>query len=326
MSSQRQQPGTGGGPSVGRQVAGSIPASAINDSLAGPSTDTAAYVKTDGAAAPEWRKGEWLVDVDDTKLGEILEDHQNAGMDFIALVSDYFARRGTGKSTLSLAGARWSDTTEEGVGPEKVTQSPEEFIDAYAHQPGGSGLVFDEAEAGANARDSMQKINKLLNERVAIGRVGEKYSWINMPDVSQIDKQLRKMAHIWILVTRRGRARVYKFQNNPFENKVYPEAICEVDWAKIPKSDPAMRKLNEAKWDKLKGDEGTKHVPIDEHKEKLQKARKEERRKARNEYIVGCLKTDLLPQHELEGIFDLSQSQISNIWKDYKNDRLEVDV
>jgi predicted XRE-type DNA-binding protein len=170
----------------------------------------------------------------------------------------------------------------------------------------------------------MHQINKQLNERVAIGRVGEKYSWFNMPDIAQIDKEIRKMAHVWILVTRRGRARVYKLQHNPFENQTYPEAICEVDWAKIPTSDPAMKKLNEAKWDKLEGEEGTKHVPIDEHREAIRKAEEQAEREARNDYIIKAVERDLLPQSELAKIFDVSQSTVSNVWQDYKDSQTEA--
>ena len=132
------------------------------------------------------------------------------------------------------------------------------------------------------------------------------------------------MAHVWILVTRRGRARVYKLQNNPFENQVYPEAICEVHWSKIPKSDPAMKKLNEAKWDKLTGDEGTKHVPIDEHREAVRKAKEKAEREARNDYIINAVERDLLPQSELAEIFDVSQSTVSNVWQDYKDSQTEA--
>jgi len=203
MASQRQHPGTGGGPSVGRQVAGSIPASAINDSLAGEQTSNA-YAQTDGAAAPDWRSGEWIIDIDETPLGDLLADHQDAGMDFVTLVSDYHARRGTGKSTLSVAGARWSDTTEDGVGREKVTQSPEEFIDAYATHPGGSGLVFDEAESGINARNAMHQINKQLNDNQEADNISVKNaagdSWWHMSQNTRrdgLDDPAVRRAAVW---------------------------------------------------------------------------------------------------------------------------------
>jgi len=276
---------------------------------------TDAYPRAIGPSFPDgWSMHEWLVDFEETPFYEEYEDHVDDGMELTILLSDYHAMRGTGKTTLSIKLARAFDRTDEGLTPAKVTNSPEEFIDAYVREAQGSGLVFDEAEAGINSRDAMTNVNKQMNEKVSMGRVGEKRAIWNMPDLNSIDKEIRKLAHYWVLVRRRGRARVYELSNDPFANQTYTKPICEIEWSALPSDDPVYQSLDDDKWDKLEGD-GDEYIPAEEHKQQIEQAREDARREQRDEFIRAAYGNDLLSQPELEIVTGLDQSQISRIWR-----------
>lgn len=277
---------------------------------------TEPYPNVAGAGFPPgWSVDEWIVDFEDTAFYEAYQDHAEKDMELTVLLSDYHAMRGSGKTTLSIKLARAFDRTDQGLTPDKVTNSGEEFIDAYVEHDKGSGLVFDEAEGDINARDAMSNVNKEMNEKISIGRVGEKYAIWNMPDINQIDKEVRKLAHYWVLVQRRGRARVYELSNDPFEGDVYTKPICNIEWGALPADDEVFKRLDEHKWDKLQGD-GQEFVPRDEHKQQVEQARKEARREQRNEFIRVAYGRNLLGQPELAEICGLSQSQVSRIYND----------
>lgn len=278
------------------------------------------YAGVDGAGTPPgWRVSEWITPFEETPFYEAYEDHVEDGMELTILLSDYHAMRGTGKTTLSIKLARQFDRTPEGLTPEKVTNSPEEFIDAYVRHAQGSGLVFDEAESGLNTRDAMTKVNKEMNEKVSMGRVGEKYAIWNMPDINQIDKQIRKLGHYWVLVQRLGRARVYKLSNNPFEDKTYTRPICELEFSALPESDAVYQRLDEHKWDRLTG-EGEQYVPAEEVAERVERAEREAKQELRNEFIASAYDRQLLSQAEIAEIVDMSQSRVSQICREMKQE------
>jgi hypothetical protein len=273
------------------------------------------YPTVDGAATPPgWSVTEWITDFENTPFYEEYLNHREKGMELTILLSDYHAMRGTGKTTLSIKLARAFDATDEGLTPEKVTNSPEEFIDAYVRHAQGSGLVFDEAEAGIGARDAMTTVNKEMNEKVSMGRVGEKYAVWNMPDIGQIDKQIKKLGHYWVLVQRRGRARVYELSNNPFQDETYTKPICNIEWSALPASDPVYQRLDEHKWDKLTGD-GEEYVPINEVQDRVEKTEEQAQRETRDRFIYEIYEQDLLTQQEISELecVDVSQRQVSEI-------------
>jgi len=273
----------------------------------------AEYPEADGYGFPPgWRLSEWVVNFEETPFYEVYQEHVKKGMELTILVSDYHAMRGTGKTTLSVKLARAFDRTDDGLTPDKATNSAEEFIDAYVREEQGSGLVFDEAESGINARDAMTTVNKELNEKVSMGRVGEKYGVWNMPDIGQIDKEVRKLAHYWVLVQRRGRARVYKLGNNPFEDQTWTKPICDIEWSALAANDPVKASLDDDKHGKLHG-EGEDFIPRPEHEEALEKKEREARKEARNEFIREAAETNLLNQSDIADIVGLDPSSISRI-------------
>jgi predicted XRE-type DNA-binding protein len=145
-----------------------------------------------------------------------------------------------------------------------------------------------------------------------MGRVGEKYAVWNMPDIGQIDKQIRKLGHYWVLVQRRGRARVYELSNNPFKDETYTKPICNIEWSALPANDPVYQRLDEHKWDKLEG-EGEEYVPIDEVQRRVERAETDARRAARDQFIRAAYGQDLLSQPEIAEVVDLDQSTVSRV-------------
>lgn len=285
------------------------------------------YTRPEGALTPsDWHVGEWSIDFEETPLFEQYETHVDEGMELMVLVSDWLARRGTGKTTLSIRLADKFDRTNDGLTPEKTTNSPEQFIDAYVEHSKGSGLVFDEAESGVNARDAMTTVNKQMNEKVSVGRVGEKYSVWNMPDVGQIDKEVQKLAHLWILVTRKGRARAYALDYNPFEQQNYPTPLCELEWDAIDQDEERLKQvfdaLHEVKWESLR-DEEDEFVPMPEHRKEVDRAEEEAKREKRNELIFRLRERDLLPNKEIADIVELDPSAVSKIYNDMVDNRGE---
>jgi hypothetical protein len=274
---------------------------------------TEQFPQAPGASFPEgWSMDEWIVDFEDTPFYEQYEDRVEQGRELTAIISDYYADRGTGKTTLAVKFARAFDRTDEGLTAARVTNSPEEFTDAYVEQPKGAGLVFDEAEAGVNARKAMTNVNQQLNEKVAMGRVGEKYSFYTLPDINQIDKEIRQMAHYWVLIRRRGRARVYKLENNPFQDETYTKPICDVTWGALPDDDPVFSELHEQKWSKLE-DDGDKYIPASEVEDRVDKERDQARKEARNEFIRAVDARGLLNKKEIAEVVDLHRSTVSRI-------------
>ncbi|WP_251342422.1 hypothetical protein [Haloplanus halophilus] len=271
------------------------------------------YPPTQGPEFPDgWSMNEWITDFEETPFYEQYEDRVEQGRELTAIISDYYADRGTGKTTLAVKFARAFDRTDDGLTPDKVTNTPEEFTDAYVEKEKGAGLVFDEAEAGVNARKAMTNVNQELNEKVAMGRVGEKYSFYTLPDINQIDKEIRQMAHYWVLIRRRGRARVYKLENNPFQDETYTKPICDVTWGALPDDDPVFAELHEQKWSKLE-DEEDKYVPQHEVDERVEKERKQARKEARNEFIRAVDARGLLNKKEIAEVVDLHRSTVSRI-------------
>jgi hypothetical protein len=243
--------------------------------------------------------------------------------DLTVLISDWNNERGTGKTTLSCKLAEWCDRTSEGLIPEKGHLSPERLIGAYTGQSKGSGLVLDEAEVGVSAREAMTIVNRLLNKIVSMARVEQKYVFFNMPASSHIDKNLLDLADFWILVQKRGLARVYRLKNNPFEGQTYPSPTQILHWnadlggANVKRT---YRSLSEEKQDHLDGEgEGsTEFITVEEARKQREKAVEQARAELRDQIIARlCAHPDAagaLNQTTIGNIVcNMSQSKVSNI-------------
>jgi len=246
--------------------------------------------------------------------------------DIIMIVDDDNAERGTGKTISSLQLAAGMDQTEEGLTPAKCTMDPEELRNAYVQMPKRSGLVLDEGEVGASNRDAMSKVNKALREITSMGRVQEKYLVINAPLKQFIDKDLQKLADVWISMTRRGRGLVHFFDWEKYSETLLTPQKQWLNFEDVP-TDHQVRKcyqaLTRTKYQKMEGVDGAGFIAVDEHEEAVEKARKAAKKEKRNEIIRGLVQhPEITPKAEcnvsermLGEALGVSQATINRIGK-----------
>ncbi len=260
---------------------------------------------------------------------EEYERRVSQNRDFTVLVSDWDNERGSGKTTLSIKLAQAMDRSEKGLTPSKATLTPEEMINAYSAEPHQSSLILDEAEAGMNSRDAMTTTNKVLSKMVSMARVKQKYVIFNMPASSHIDKNILDLADYWILVQRRGLARVYELNKNPFEGRTYPTPTQTMTWDAIDEDNPVYQSLTAEKLDKIgSGADGeSRFISKEDHQERLEQAREAAADAKRDEIIANLLRHPRadLPQSVIGKCAGMSQSHVSNV-KGMLEEHVSIDV
>lgn len=227
-----------------------------------------------------------------TFLEEVFEDVLMDQRDIIILVDDYRGRRGTGKTVFSMQLADEMDQTDEGLTKEKVSLQPEEIRNAYSSQPKGSGLVLDEGEVGASNREAMTKTNQALREIMSMGRVEQKYLVVNAPIKSFIDKDIQKLADVWISMIRRGKGLVHHLKWMPYKETLHTPKKGFLEAPDIERGTELREVYNyltREKTARIDGNDGQQFVPLGEHEKELEKARKEVRIEARNEVIRNLM-------------------------------------
>ena len=219
---------------------------------------------------------------------ELFEEVLRQDRDIIIIIDDFNARRGTGKTVASLQLANGMDQTEEGLTEDKATLRAEELRNAYWSQPRGSGLVLDEGEMSLSNRKAMSNINQALREIMSAGRVEEKYVVINSPALDFIDKDIRKLADVWISMRRKGEGLVHFLERQPYAGKLLTPKKQIIEFEDIPTGTDLRaiyNSLTREKRKRLRGDEGDGYIKRSEHGEELERAKKEARKAARDELI-----------------------------------------
>lgn len=277
---------------------------------------------TDDGTHPDIPEKSWSNPFSDgTPLHNHFDKIVRQNRDLIILLDDYRGSRGTGKTIASLQLAQGMDQTEEGVTYEKCSLQPEEIRNAYAEQPKRSGLVLDEGEVGASNRDAMSKTNKALREIMSMGRVEEKYVVINTPAIDFIDKDIQKLADVWISLTRKGAGLVHFLEREPYSGQLLRPKKQRIEFKDIP-GDHELRsvyqQLTRNKRARIRGDEGTDYIERSEHQSELEQARKEARRETRDEIIQGIwehpeVQDAGIPQRVIAEAIGVSQQHISNV-------------
>lgn len=257
-----------------------------------------------------------------TFLHERFDEILDQNRDLVIILDDHRARRGTGKTVASLQLANGMDQTEEGVTWSKATLRPEEIRNAYAQEEIRSGIVFDEAEFGASNRDAMTNTNKALREVMSMARVEEKYVIINAPTRWFIDKDLQKLADVWISMVRKGLAIVHELKWEPYSQQLLTPQKQWIEFEDVPTNTElrdVYNRLTREKRDAIDGDGGgTEYISVEEHEEQVEKKLEKARRQARNEAIQSIYNH---PEAQAKGItqkiigeaVDLTPQQISNI-------------
>lgn len=249
-------------------------------------------------------------------LAEMYRERVEQNRDLVILITDSSNDRGTGKTTEALRLAHGMDRTEEGITTDKATISPYPLLEAYTEQPPGSALVLDESEVGADKYMAGSGTNRAIRELVSTGRIEEKYLVLNAPADHLVDKDLKTLVDVWVLVERRGFANVYRMDWQPHAKHELTHHMGTVDWDPIPKGTQlhdVYQDLTERKQARLRGEgDGDSYIKHSDAQEMVEQAQEETRQAVRNEYIQEMGKSELT-QSEIANIAGISRSRVSQI-------------
>lgn len=230
--------------------------------------------------------------------------------DIKILVVGANSQTGIGKTTMAIQLCRYID--DEWSADEKAFIDINEYLNAYLDVEGGSALLLDEIEHGADSRRSTSKENVELSQGWAKLRARNVATVATLPSISMLDKRMIELADYQVIVKRRGLAQPFKINVNDFKPNKLPsrqpiEGDEHIKFVDLPDSDPDKRYLDAIKDDIIRT-EGPRTIYLKEHKEKLRKQKKKAVREFRNEVI-----------YELNEHTDLSQNDIAAFeWCDVK--------
>lgn len=251
------------------------------------------------------------------EFAQLYRERVEQNRDLVVLITDSSNDRGTGKTTEALRLAWGMDRTEEKLTTEKATIDPHPLLEAYTGQPRGSSLVLDESEVGLDKYRSGSAVNKAIRELVATGRVMEKYLVLNAPADHLVDKDLKSLVDVWVLVERRGFANVYRMDWNPHSGQQITPKLGTLQWDAIPTGHQLYEVydyLDRKKKARLRGEDGETYIKRSEAKEMVETAKEETRDEVRREYIASIDKhASSLTQSQIGDIVGVSQSRVSQI-------------
>lgn len=239
-----------------------------------------------GAGIPEkgWENpfapGTWLHD--------LFEDVVSEKRDLLMVVDDILGRRGTGKTIATLQLINRMDQTPLGITKEKATLQPEVLRNAYTSQPLRSGLCFDEAEWGASNRKAMSNTNQAIREIVSMGRVEQKYVVINAPIKGFIDRDLLKLADVWISMVRKGLGLVHQLKWEAYSEQLLTPKKQWLEFDDVERGTELREVYNyltAEKKERIDGSGGQEYFTADELSEAEEQAREQARQDLRNEII-----------------------------------------
>jgi hypothetical protein len=145
-----------------------------------------------------------------------------------------------------------------------------------------------------------------------------------LPSTDTLDKRMLSLADYWVLVRKRGVAQPYKVKVNDFNGKVQRKPLNPnkdglgemVTFPDLPDDDEDKQHLDSIKDDMLRGlTKSARKIPVDEHEEQLEKAKKEARREERDKMIEEVYENTELTTTDL-GEMDwtgVTQPQVSRI-------------
>jgi hypothetical protein len=246
-------------------------------------------------------------------LTKFYNNRVQKNQDIFCIVDDRHHRRGTGKSTLSIGLAAAMDRTDEGLTKDKVSLDPDELIEAYTSQPKGSALILDEAEASVSKYRAGSSTNKAIRDLVSQARVREKYVVMNLPNSGSMDRDLKTLASLWVMVEERGRATVHFLGYEPYGEHPLTPKKQTLNWTEI--NDPDLKDIYEyladQKNQRLEGEDIGEVVSESELEQIKERAATEERNQLLQEfYESDCIDCT---QHDLADTVGLSRSRVADI-------------
>lgn len=267
-------------------------------------------------------------------LHHLYERRAKNKQDLVIIVDDFHSRRGTGKTIASLQLGEAMDQNG-GLTTDNATLEPGKLRNMYASLPKKSSLILDEGELKASNREAMTVLNRALREIMSIGRVEEKYVIINTPDKGFIDKDIRKIADVWMTMLGKGIGLIHYLKRNPYakggDGALLNEKNGLITFKDVQKGTrlrDVYNHLTRKKQQHIDGEGSKAMVPESKVEERVKKAREEARQDMRDEIIqdiyrrLGDLDDDDytrmkrgggVSQAMLGEAVGLSQQQIGNI-------------
>jgi len=244
------------------------------------------------------------------------------GRDAKILLTAKDGQTGVGKSNLSDFLAYVCDTSTTGFQRFKATIDPHQFLKLYGVAPKGSSVVMEEGEQFSSRR-AMSSENVDAIEKWQMARVREIVSIVNLPSPKAIDSMLERLCDFWINVEIRGRARVYEKHIHPIKRNIYYKTVQVIEWPNMDQS-PTFKAMQKMKADLLDDDtKDSNWVRESEVKERLEKARKEERRKVRDRFIAALYETTDLTGNDISslGCVDIGDKRVRQIPNEVDDDQ-----
>jgi hypothetical protein len=255
---------------------------------------------------------------EDNPLGKLYRKRVAQNRDLTVLVADWNLERGSGKTTLAMRLAEAMDRTDTGITEDKASLSARELTDAYTSQPKGSSLVFDEAMGDVSNRRAMSSVNEALRSIIGMGRVEQKYLFLSSPGVHMVDKDIRSMCDMWILVRSLGEAQMFRVKWNPFGGHEETHDWGTLTWpGDLPgELEATYDYLTREKRRRLRGegDGGKGYVEASTVEEATEEAAEDARRQKRDEMLRQLYQnSDGMTQQELADSVGLSRSRVADI-------------
>lgn len=254
-------------------------------------TETGAGIPEKGWENP-FAPGTWLHD--------LFEDVVSEKRDLLIVVDDILGRRGTGKTIATLQLINGMDQTPLGITKEKATLQPEVLRNAYTGQPLRSGLCFDEAEWGASNRKAMSNTNQAIREIVSMGRVEQKYVVINAPIKGFIDRDLLKLADVWISMVRKGLGLVHQLKWEAYSEQLLTPKKQWLEFDDVERGTELREVYNyltKEKKERIDGTGGQEYFTAEELSEAEEQAREQARQDLRNEIIERLASHPEIQEH-----------------------------
>lgn len=225
------------------------------------------------------------------------------------------SQTGIGKTTLAIKLARAIDP--DWNAEDKAFIDIRKYINAHLEKEPGSALLLDEVEKGADSRRFMSQDNVDLSQAWATMRARNICVIATLPSISMLDNRMIELADYWVLVKRRGVAQPYSVHVNDFTGQVRREPFPgdeHITFSDLPADDPDKERLDEIKDEMLQTSESG-YISAEEHKKKLKKELKEQKREWRDGLVKEMVQNTSATQQEISDLsaVDAHQSRVSQI-------------
>ncbi|MFA9518533.1 hypothetical protein ACERIT_15185 (plasmid) [Halopenitus sp. H-Gu1] len=245
------------------------------------------------------------------ELNRVIESRKKDNRTLLGSIVARDAATGTGKTTLAVQLAKTLD--ENGWTADMATLDPDTYAEKYTSEetPKQSCLILDEAEQAADNRRSSSHGNVKLSHLWATMRYREIYSLTTLPSASMLDKRLKELADLYIVVVERGVAVVYQTKVDDTEGENYLRRLHRVRWQPLD-DDPEYQKLTEKKAERMENYSENYAYGDDEEEIDPDQVRHEAEMEKRNELIERMADLDFT-QKEISEVVDLDRSTVSRI-------------